>query len=212
MSGQAARGPPELGEVRQLAPRSRQERMGEVHKEDLEKMRLRARRECYYHHEEAAIEQPPESLGYIRESERFITDIAAVEKDERNAAVARRELMFHNKRQQRTADEERRWKAIESGYDADSAHQAQMQADGTFSKSNRTSMPYDPISLKYGEGKDGECLKYSDEALRYRSALRADHLQQRTNSGFNPITGEATARVPVPERPTPPDFIKRGGH
>ena len=48
-----------------------------------------------------------------------------------------------------------------------------MAREGTFCKSNKTSMPYDPITLQYGEGKDGQCLRYSDESLRYRAAMRA---------------------------------------
>ena len=83
-----------------------------------------------------------------------------------------------------------------------------MAREGTFCKSNKTSMPYDPITLQYGEGKDGQCLRYSDESLRYRAAMRAANLQQRTNvAGFNPITGEETARVPVPEKPVLPEYL-----
>jgi len=199
---------PELGAIHNMPARSRQERKGEVHKEDLEKMRLKQRRECYYHFEEASLVQPPDSLGYIPESERFITDIAAVEKVDRDREFAKKEQMFHNKRVDRASTEEHRWKSMESEYEQDAVHQEQMREEGSFCRSNRTSMPYDPISLKYGEGKDGECLKYSDEALKYRAAIRADHLQRRTNAGFNPITGEETSRVGIPDRPNAPSFMQ----
>lgn len=202
---------PEIGQVHNIPARTRHERKGEMHKEDLEKMRLRQRRECYYHHEEVSLVQPPDSLGYIPESERFITDVAAVEKMERDREIARKEQMYHNKRTERVMNEEQRLKAMEAEYEQDTAHQEVMRQEGSFCRSNKTSMPYDPISLQYGEGRDGECLKYSDEALKYRSALRADNLQRRTNAGFNPITGEPTAPVPIPERPKPPSFLQMPG-
>lgn len=200
--------PPELGQVHNIPAKTRQERKGEVHKEDLEKMRLRQRRECYYHHEEVSLVQPPDSLGYIPESDRFITDAAAVEKTERDRQIARKEQIFHNKRLGRAATEEQRWKSMEAEYEEDAALQLQIRQEGAFCRSSKTSMPYDPVTLKYGEGRDGDCLRYSDEALKYRSALRADNLQRRTNSGFNPITGEETARVPIPEKPSPPSFLQ----
>ena len=48
-------------------------------------------------------------------------------------------------------------------------------------------------------------LRYSDDSLRYRGALRAEHLQRRmTSTGFNPLTGEPISRVHVPDAPNPP--------
>ena len=51
-------------------------------------------------------------------------------------------------------------------------------------------------------------MRFSDEALKYRGAMRADHLQRRMNNGYNPITGEVAARVSLPEKPTPPSFMR----
>ena len=41
---------PELGDVRNVAPKTRADRNAALHREDLEKSRLRARREGYYRH------------------------------------------------------------------------------------------------------------------------------------------------------------------
>ena len=126
-----------------------------------------------------------------------------------------------------------------------------MREGYTFARSNKTSMPYNPINLRYDNGcapprgrpaerarararartlaarrrphplrarcsppsarappprsPDGERLRYSDESLRYRGALRAEHLQRRmTSTGYNPITGDSIERVHVPEAPTVP--------
>ena len=58
-----------------------------------------------------------------------------------------------------------------------------MREHGTFSRSNKTSVPYNPISLEYDAGCDGDRLRFSDDTLRYRSALRADHLQAYSGLG-----------------------------
>jgi len=195
--------------VRNLAPKSRAERHGTVHKEDLEKMRLSQRRECFYHYEPNSLTPPPDSLSHIAESDRFETNAAAAEKASRNAVLMRKEQVLHAKRIARTHTEEERWRVVEAEHEAELARHEAMAREGTFCKSNKTSMPYDPITLQYGEGKDGQCLRYSDESLRYRAAMRAANLQQRTNvAGFNPITGEETARVPVPEKPVLPEYLQ----
>lgn len=57
-------------------------------------------------------------------------------------------------------------------------------------KSNKPSMPWNPITLRYDDGEDGERLRAEDERIRYRAAVRAQHLHQRNMAEpFNPITG-----------------------
>ena len=104
---------PELGEVRNVAPKTRSERLSQLYKEDLEKSRLRARREGYYRHEEAGITQPEGSLGSISDADRFVTDVAAVNKNERDAAIAKQEQMYYAKRLNNADREEKRWRTIE---------------------------------------------------------------------------------------------------
>jgi len=193
---------PELGHVVNLQPLSRQERLSQQYREDLEKMRLRARRENYCRYEEGGIIQPPESLGYIPEAERFITDIASVEKNERDSEFAKREQMHYNRRMNKAEAEERRWRTIEMQHEIEETRLSEMRQNSTFARSNKTSMPYNPINLRYDDGNDGDRLRFSDESLRYRGALRAEHLQSRNSStGYNPITGEVISRVSVPAAP-----------
>ena len=89
---------PELGDVRNVVPKTRADRNAALHREDLEKSRLRARREGYYRHEEAGITQPEGSLGSISDADRFVTDVAAVNKNERDASIAKQEQMYYAKR------------------------------------------------------------------------------------------------------------------
>ena len=71
-------------------------------------------------------------------------------------------------------------------------------------KRNVSSVPYDPITLKYNDNQDGLRLRYADDTIRYRAALRAQNLQSRmTADGFNPVTGNALPPPVLPERPVP---------
>jgi len=194
--------PPELGEVVNLKPLTRKERLSQQYREDLEKMRLRARREKYCRYEEGGVDQPPDSLGYIPEADRFITDIAVVEKAERDAAFAKKQQQQYSKRMQRAETEDQRWRTIEVQHQLEATRLSDMRDNSTFARSNKTSMPYNPINLRYDDGHDGDRLRFSDESLRYRGALRAEHLQQRmTSTGYNPITGEVIQKVTVPDAP-----------
>ena len=106
---------------------------------------------------------------------------------------------------QRADVEEQRWRTIEMHHQIEEQRMAAMRDESTFARSNKTSMPYNPINLRYDDGTDGDRLRYSDESLRYRGALRAEHLQQRmTSTGYNPITGEMIQKVSVPDAPPPP--------
>jgi|EP00966_Prymnesium_polylepis_P028177 hypothetical protein len=101
--------------------------------------------------------------------------------------------------------EEQRWRTIEMTHQMEAAKLSEMRENSTFARSNKTSMPYNPINLRYDDGTDGERLRYSDDSLRYRGALRAEHLQQRmTSTGYNPITGEVIQKVTVPNAPMMP--------
>lgn len=134
-----------------------------------------------------------------------MTDIAAVGKAERDMAYAKKEQMFHDRRMGRADSEEERWKNIESQHTLEQARLEEMRDNHSHARSNKTSMPYNPINLRYDDGMDGERLRYSDESLRYRGALRAEHLQRRmTSTGYNPITGDSIERVHVPQPPDPP--------
>jgi len=193
---------PVLSHVHNIPPKTRAERKAALFREDLEKMRLRERREKFCHYVEGGITQMPESLGYITEAGRFVSDTAGVAKIERDAETSKREQMFHNRRVQKAENEERRWRTIEMQHQLEQQHMDRMRENHSFARSNKTSMPYNPISLRYDDGHDGDRLRYSDESLRYRGALRAEHLQRRmTSTGFNPITGGPIQRVFVPSPP-----------
>ena len=134
-----------------------------------------------------------------------MTDIATIAKGERDTAYAKKEQMFHQRRMGRAENEEKRWRSIEMQHQLEQKRLEDMRDNYSFARSNKTSMPYNPINLRYDDGHDGDRLRYSDESLRYRGALRAEHLQRRmTSTGYNPITGDSIERVHVPAPPVPP--------
>ena len=201
----AHREPPPGASQVNIAPQTRRERQAATYKEDLEKMRLMQRREKYFHYQEGGVEQSKSSLGYINEADRFVTDAPALNKQERDASVNRKAQIDYNKRAIRAQKEEERWGLIEVAHQIEQQRVAEMRENASYARSNKTSMPYNPINLKYDDGSDGARLRFSDESLRYRGALRAEHLQRRsTSTGYDPITGTAIERVHVPEAPFKP--------
>jgi len=188
-----------------VVPQRRKERLAQVYREDLEKYRLRGRKEGFFHYEEGGVTPPQESIGYISEADRFITDIAAVNKVEADAAFAKRQAMYQNRRLNNAFQEEERWRTIEMRHQIEHQRLEDTRHDVSYARSNKTSMPYNPINLRYDHGIDGERLRYSDESMRYRGALRAEHLQRRgAGTPFDPITGTPVVPVRVPERPSLP--------
>jgi hypothetical protein len=188
-----------------IAPQTRKERQAALFRDDLEKMRLGQRRESYYVYEEGGVTPQPDSLSYIADADRFVTDGVALNKMERDAAVNKKEQMFYNRRMVRSQNEEVRWRTIETQHQMEQRRLEEMRENHSFARANKTSMPYNPINLRYDDGHDGERLRYSDESLRYRGALRAEHLQRRmTSTGYDPITGAPIERVHVPEAPKRP--------
>jgi len=168
-------------------------------------MRLRNRREKYCVYEEGSLVPPKGSLGYITEADRFRTDVAAVHKAERDASMEKVEQQYYRKRLDKAEKEEQRWRTIEVKFQMEAQRQEEARKNLAHASSNKTSMPYNPINLRYDNGADGDRLRFSDESLRYRGALRAEHLQRRTTStGYNPITGAPIERVHVPEQPRAP--------
>merc|ERR1719152_751686 len=112
--------------------------------------------------------------------------------------------MYHNRRIRKADNEEERWRTIEVKHQIEQKRLEEMRENYSYARSNKTSMPYNPINLRYDEGQDGDRLRFSDESLRYRGALRAEHLQRRgASTPHNPITGAPITKVHVPQPPHP---------
>jgi hypothetical protein len=73
-----------------------------------------------------------------------------------------------------------------------------MRASGMKSRRNHPSVPYNPITLEYNASKEGAQLKFQDDSVKYRAAIRSQNLgSHSTCTNYNPITGEDRRAVPV---------------
>ena len=77
------------------------------------------------------------------------------------------------KRVVRVRREEERWEHIQKAKQAEEAYWARQRELGEKDRKNHSSVPYDAVSLKYNDGLDGERLRYHDDKVRHRAAVRA---------------------------------------
>ena len=72
-------------------------------------------------------------------------------------------------------------------------------------KKNKSSVPYDALTLQYAPGLDGERLRLHDDKIRYRAALRSRNLQTKGESrcGYDILNGRDKPDLRLPEEPQP---------
>lgn len=142
------------------------------------------------------------TVAHITEQERFITDFAAEEKKRREFAYKQKQEQLNRRRYELVMHEEARWDGIEKEYARMEEKEDRRKARGV--PRNQSSVPYNPMTLEYEDSVQGDQLRYSDELIRYRAALRAEQLRcQQTKEGYNLITGEPASPVKLPPQPQP---------
>ena len=99
--------------------------------------------------------------------------------------------------------EEERWSAIDKANQKEEQKWEYMRTVGAKAQRNNSSVPYDPITLKYNDTHEGEKLKYTDDMIRYRAGIRSNYLYQHSaGDGYNPLTGAETVGPTIPPKPT----------
>lgn len=194
-------------QFKNVNPRTREDRKNLLDKETLEKSRLRKRREGFSRYADPGnvASADRKTPSYCPESERFNTDAAFSEKMNRDSRNKRRQQGYEVRRVAVAQREEARWDAIDDLAAKESDRLVRLRQNSTKAKRNRPSEPYDPITLKYSETKDGQRLKYSDDCVRYRASLRSENLAAHQRSQyFDPITGVPQHRSLVIDKPNPP--------
>lgn len=185
-------------------PRTRAYRLAQMNKESLEKQRLAERKGGYHKYEviKAVTEYEEGTVGFVPESGRFDTDTVGEEWRRRKAKHERSQRIYNQKREENVVREEERWRKMEEAKKAEVEKYTRYRADPLMGKKNVGSMPFDVVTLKYNDGDDGARLAYEDEQIRYRAALRAKNLHEKsTGSSFDPVTGGTARRIPTPNRP-----------
>ena len=79
---------------------------------------------------------------------------------------------------------------------------AERQA-GIKAKRNASSIPYDMVTLQYHDSLDGERLRYHDDKVRYRAAVRSSNLLKNGGSraGYDILTGGDVRGLEKPSYP-----------
>ena len=79
---------------------------------------------------------------------------------------------------------------------------AERQA-GIKAKRNASSIPYDMVTLQYHDSLDGERLRYHDDKVRYRAAVRSSNLLKNGGSraGYDILTGGDVRGLQKPSYP-----------
>lgn len=198
---------------RNIKPMTRQERRAQKDKVALEKERLMKRTglSAKQYRENAPktamglIVPEQNAAGFLSDADRFHTDVSGEEYLRRRAKYEAQQSTYAAKRVQRVQREEDRWEQIQARKKEEEEFWDEQRAAGEKARKNHSSVPYDAITLRYNDGLDGERLRFHDDKVRYRAAVRSRNLQRcgDTRTGYNIINGSDQAALAVPPQPEP---------
>jgi hypothetical protein len=106
---------------------------------------------------------------------------SVVEKVQRQNDREKHGAIIDARRQERLDREEERWQITEQARQLENERGIALQQTDK-AKANLSSLPYDPITLMYNDGNDGQRLKYYDDKVKYRAGLRAQNMQKHDMS------------------------------
>lgn len=187
-----------------IEPRTREVRRGQTDKETLEKQRLKSRTGGFHKYDEkqTVTGYDEGTPGFVSEACRFDTGAASMEFERRQERLHAKHTMWETKRVQQLNRENDRWKKMDDDHKNELKQLQRYREESTFGKKNVCSVPYDAITLRYNDSHQGDELRYQDEIVRYKAALRAQQLQSNMmGQGINPLTGEDMQRAEVPMIP-----------
>ncbi|KAG6965340.1 hypothetical protein JG687_00005475 [Phytophthora cactorum] len=188
-------------EFNNIPARTREQREAVCDKEQREKERLRARKEGFIRVDTSAagsamLVYTPQSQGFMSDADRFHSDTAGEERVAREEARARARIQQERRRHETVNRDVRRWDAMDAASAEEKRRLEALRASGSKARRNKGGEPFNPITLKYNDGKDGERLQAADTAIKQRAMLRAQNLQyHNSREGINPITGESVRRI-----------------
>jgi hypothetical protein len=176
-------------------------------KENLEKERLRNRSGGYHRYENVPnpIDVVKDCPQYINGRDRMTSGIRVAEAmlKEREAVIQQRDERTERRRAHSFCREDSRWRAIDANERAAEDRSDRIRADPMIGRKNVKGQPYDLVSHKYDVTPQGKQLEHHDNMIKYRGHVRQAHLAIRQHLGFNPITGEQSHPIRVPQPPKP---------
>lgn len=187
----------------QIKASTREQRAATRDKAGKEKELLKQRpgKQVVYDH--PITEPDPGSLCYCPDGNRFEQDFSGHEKQRRVKAVQGKEAAITARRAKNAEREESRWKEIDHQYQKEQGKEEFRRTEGSKAQRNNSSVPYNPITLKYNDSEAGERLRYTDDMIKYRGAIRSNYLHEHQNAdGYNPISGDASRGPAIPVKPS----------
>ena len=198
---------------RNILPMTRSQRRSQRDKVALEKDRLmkrtglaaRMHRENAPRTSDGLVVPEANAAGFCSDADRFHTDVAGEEFLKRRARYEREQTNYASKREGRVRQEEQRWAQLQEEKQNEDAYWSNQREIGVKDKKNKSSVPYDALTLQYAPGLDGERLRLHDDKIRYRAALRSRNLQTKGESrcGYDILNGRDKPDLRLPEEPQP---------
>ena len=202
---------PTSSPFRNIKPKTRQERAALRDKVAFEKDRLMKRtglaakmyRENAPETSDGLVVPRPDAAGFMADSDRFHTDVAGEDKLRRDAKIKQDYLRREHTRLERAKAEEQRWARIQQEKANEEANWLAERQAGIKAKRNASSVPFDMVTLQYHDSLDGERLRYHDDKVRYRAAVRSSNLLKNGGSraGYDILTGGDVRGLQKPSYP-----------
>ncbi|TYZ58195.1 hypothetical protein PybrP1_009161 [[Pythium] brassicae (nom. inval.)] len=182
---------------------TREQRGALQDKEQREKERLRQRKEGFVRVDTSAagsamIVYAATSQGFMSDADRFHSDTAGEERAHREERHARTQSQLERRRYNSVQREVARWKDMDAAGAAEEQRWRTLRQSGTKALRNKCGEAFNPVTLQYSDGKDGQRLRAADQAVKHRAVVRAQNLQHHNSrEGINPITGEPVRRIAI---------------
>lgn len=186
-----------------IPARTREQRNALQDKEQREKERLRTRKEGFVRIDTSAagsamLVYAATSQGFMSDADRFHSDTAGEERAQREAHNARAKTHLERRRVDSVQREVARWKDMDAASAVEEQRLHALRQSGTKALRNKGGAAFNPITLQYNDGKDGQRLQAADQAVKHRAVVRAQNLQHHNSrDGVNPITGAPVRRIAV---------------
>lgn len=204
--------PPPLDNVRNIKPRHRNlNNENTIRSKDfLEKKRLKERHFGHIRYESDVIDDPinpipdkNKSLSYSNDIDRFNVNIIEENLKEKTNKLSKQNLKIQHLTKERIDRDKKRWDSMNLQYESN-----ENKIKNFTPIKNNPSMPYDPITLRYNDSKDGKRLEFQDKNAIYRAKLREKRLFEKQTSGFDPVTGKPKRYTNVIVKPEIPKELK----
>ena len=211
-------GSPGSSPFRNIKPKTRKERAALGDKVALEHDRLMKRtglaakiyRENAPETSDGLVVPLSTAVGFMADADRFHTDTAGEAKRQWDAKIKRDQNILETKRVDRLQTEEKRWAKIGQAKAAEAQTWDEARASGEKAKRNASSVPYDMVTLQYHPSLDGEKLRYHDDKIKYRAAVRSENLLKNggTRAGYDIVHGGSLRQFERSEHPSPSGSLK----